>query len=62
MNGCKYSRYDFPNNIEHAFCTNEELKTLNKSNGKDIPCIEMSGLRCGKFERADDEPQGDGEK
>ena len=63
MNGCKHSRYEFPDNIEHPFCTNEAFKERNKANSKDIRCIHgVGGIPCGSFERADDEPQGGGEK
>lgn len=38
--------------IEHEYCTNEDLKTQNKSNGKNIKCI---GIGCGKYEKNEKE-------
>lgn len=48
MNNCKYRKNEIVNDIKHELCTNEELKKLNKSEGKDIPCIQK--FNCGKFE------------
>lgn len=46
MNNCKYSKIEVVDGIKHEICTNEELKELNKSNGKNIPCMK----NCGKVE------------
>ena len=54
MKDCKFNKDEVSNGIEHEICSNEEMKELNKSNGKDIPCM---GKRCGKFEQKDNELQ-----
>ena len=59
MNNCKHSRYEYSQGIEHAFCTNEALKEINKSNGKDIPCMRSD---CGQFEPTDSDNQAETEK
>ena len=57
MNNCKYSNDRIVLGIEHEFCTNEELKELNKSEGKDFHC--MGRLWCGRFERNTRSGQGE---
>ncbi|MBR4790718.1 MAG: hypothetical protein IK024_07470 [Treponema sp.] len=47
MDNCKYSKNKIVDGFKHEICSNEELKKLNKSNGKNIPCM---GRECGKFE------------
>ena len=51
MDNCKYNKNEIVDRIKHEICSNEELKELNKSNGKNIPCM---GSRCGRFEEKDD--------
>ena len=46
MYNCKYVNIEVVDGIKHEICTNEELKELNTSNGKSIPCMN----NCGKFE------------
>ena len=50
MDNCKYSKNEIVNVIKHEICSDEDLKELNKSNGKNIPCM---GSKCGKFEEND---------
>ena len=50
MDNCKYNKNEVVDGIKHEICSNGELKELNKSNGKNIPCI---GRKCGKFEEND---------
>lgn len=45
MNGCKYRKNEIVDGIKHELCTNVELKELNKSEDKDIPCIQKSNCR-----------------
>lgn len=45
MNNCKYCKNEITDGITHQYCTNEELKQLNKSKDKNIPCMS----NCGKF-------------
>lgn len=47
MDNCKYSNNVYIDGIKHEICSNEELKTINKTDGKNIPCM---GPKCGKFE------------
>ncbi|MBQ9494905.1 MAG: hypothetical protein IJR50_04620 [Treponema sp.] len=47
MDNCKYSNNVCIDGIKHEICSNEELKTINKTDGKNIPCM---GPKCGKFE------------
>ena len=51
MNSCKYNKIEVVDGIKHEICTNKELNKLNKSNGKNIPCMN----NCGKFEEKNDE-------
>ena len=48
MNDCKYLRCEVVDGIKHEFCCNEEMKKVNKSKEKDIPCIKV--LNCKMFE------------
>lgn len=50
MDNCKYNKNEVVDGIKHKICSNEDLKELNKSNGKNIPCM---GRKCGKFEEDD---------
>lgn len=54
MNDCKYCKHEVSDGIIHEICTNEELKTINKSEDKNIPCI---GTDCGKLEKDDNGAQ-----
>lgn len=47
MDNCIFRKNEIVNGIKHEICTNEDLKKINKSNDKDLPCI---GNGCGKFE------------
>lgn len=51
MNNCKFSKNEVVDGIKHEICTNKELKRINKSNDKDLPCI---GNGCGKSEEKAD--------
>ena len=44
---CKYGKTEIVNSIVHETCENKDLKELNKSNNKDIPC---NHTMCSKFE------------
>lgn len=50
MDNCKYRKNEIVNGIKHEICSNEDLKEVNKSNGKNIPCM---GKECGKFAERD---------
>lgn len=45
---CKYCETEISEGIEHEICTNENLKKINKSGNKNIPCV---GSKCGRFEK-----------
>ena len=54
MDNCKFSKNETVGGVKHEICSNEEFKEINKSNGKNIPCM---GNRCGKFEEKSDKQE-----
>lgn len=52
MNDCKYCKKENSDGIEHVICLNEEIKVINNSEEKDIPCM---GVKCGKYIKNDEE-------
>ncbi len=46
MDNCKFRKIEIVDGIKHEICTNEDLRDLNKANGKNIPCMK----KCGKLE------------
>lgn len=48
MTDCKYCKEEISNRTIHLKCSNEELKEINKSNGKDIPCNRKN---CTNYEK-----------
>lgn len=46
MNDCKYCEIEISDGIEHISCQNEDMKQINCTSSKSIPCI---GTKCGKY-------------
>lgn len=49
MNNCKYCKIEVTDGHEHTYCSNEELKKINKSKEDDIPCL-CNALPCVLYE------------